>query len=202
MATNMIIKGWKDVTLGIWEKMEEITKRENEIERVVGFVALFNDMTEDEVLNLPLDEFKKYVNDLGWMNTPPDIEQPKETYKINGKEYDLVTNFHKLTTQQYIDFQTFSKDNNYREMLSVFLIPRGHKYSDNYDILEVQKELADMPVQEVLGLMGFFIVLYRSWSRALLMYSSRILRKGGKKNPEIMERAKEMENLADMFGFR
>lgn len=202
MATNMIIKGWKDVTLGIWEKMEEITKRENEIERVVGFVALFNDMTEDEVLNLPLDEFKKYVNDLGWMNTPPDIEQPKETYKINGKEYDLVTNFHKLTTQQYIDFQTFSKDNNYREMLSVFLIPRGHKYSDNYDILEVQKELADMPVQEVLGLMGFFIVLYRSWSRALLMYSSRILRKEGKKNPEIMERAKEMENLADMFGFR
>ena len=202
MATNMIIKGWKDVTLGIWEKMEEITKRENEIERVVGFVALFNDKTEDEVLNLPLDEFKKYVNDLGWMNTPPDIEQPKETYKINGKEYDLVTNFHKLTTQQYIDFQTFSKDNNYREMLSVFLIPRGHKYSDNYDILEVQKELADMPVQEVLGLMGFFIVLYRSWSRALLMYSSRILRKEGKKNPEIMERAKEMENLADMFGFR
>lgn len=202
MATNMIIKGWKDVTLGLWEKMEEITKRENEIERVVGFVALFNDMTEDEVLNLPLDEFKKYVNDLGWMNTPPDIEQPKETYKINGKEYDLVTNFHKLTTQQYIDFQTFSKDNNYREMLSVFLIPRGHKYSDNYDILEVQKELADMPVQEVLGLMGFFIVLYRSWSRALLMYSSRILRKEGKKNPEIMERAKEMENLADMFGFR
>ena len=202
MATNMIIKGWKDVTLGIWEKMEEITKRENEIERVVGFVALFNDMTEDEVLNLPLDEFKKYVNDLGWMNTPPDIEQPKETYKINGKEYDLVTNFHKLTTQQYIDFQTFSKDNNYREMLSVFLIPRGHKYSDNYDILEVQKELADMPVQEVLGLMGFFIVLYRSWSRALLMYSSRILRKEGKKNPEILERAKEMENLADMFGFR
>ena len=202
MATNMIIKGWKDVTLGIWEKMEEITKRENEIERVVGFVALFDDMTEDEVLALPLDKFRGYVNDLGWMNTPPDIEQPKETYKINGKEYDLVTNFHKLTTQQYIDFQTFSKDNNYREMLSVFLIPRGHKYSDNYDILEVQKELADMPVQEVLGLMGFFIVLYRSWSRALLMYSSRILRKEGKKNPEIMERAKEMENLADMFGFR
>ena len=200
----MIIKDWNDVTLGTWMRMNEITARENEIERIVGFVALFNNMTEDEVLALPLDKFKEYMAQMGWMNTPPDIEQPKKEYVINGHTYELTMNFHKLTTQQYIDFQTFSKDNNYREMLSVFLIPRGHKYSDNYDILEVQKELADMPVQEVLGLMGFFIILYRSWSRALLKYSSRILRKAAKreKNPELMETVTKMEELADMFGFR
>lgn len=204
MATNMIIKDWKDVTLGIWEKMEEITQRENEVERVVGFVALFNDMTEDDVLAMPLDKFRSYVNDLGWMNTPPDIEQPKEEYTINGKTYTLTMNFHKLTTAQYIDFQSYSKSNDYSQMLSVFLIPKGKKYNDGYDAMEVQRDIKTMPVQEVLGLMGFFMVLYRSWSRALLMYSSRILRKAAKreKNEKMMETVKEMENLADMFGFR
>lgn len=199
----MIIKDWKDVTLGIWQKMNEITQRENEIERIVGFVALFNGMTEDDVLAMPLDEFKKYMAEMGWMNTPPEIEQPKQEYVINGHTYELTMNFHKLTTAQYIDFQSYTKSDDYSLMLSVFLIPKGKKYGD-YDVWEVQKDLKDMPVGEVLGLMGFFIILYRSWSAALLKYSSRILRKAAKreKNQELMETVTKMEELADMFGFR
>lgn len=200
----MIIKDWKDVTLGIWMRMNEITARENEIERIVGFVALFNNMTEDEVLALPLDKFKEYMAQMGWMNTPPDIEQPKKEYVINGHTYELTMNFHKLTTAQYIDFQSYTKSEDYSQMLSVFLIPKGKKYGEGYDVFEVQQDLKQMPVQEVLGLMGFFMVLYRSWSRALLKYSSRILRKAAKreKNPELMETVTKMEELADMFGFR
>ena len=198
----MIIKDWKDVTLGIWQKMNEITQRENEIERIVGFVALFNGMTEDDVLAMPLDEFKKYMAEMGWMNTPPEIEQPKQEYVINGHTYELTMNFHKLTTAQYIDFQSYTKSDDYSLMLSVFLIPKGKKYGD-YDVWEVQKDLKDIPVGEVLGLMGFFIILYRSWSAALLKYSSRILRKAAKreKNQELMETVTKMEELADMFGF-
>lgn len=200
----MKIDDWKSVTLEMWEKMNEITQREDEIERVVGFVALFNDMTEDEVLALPLDKFKNYVKDLGWMNTPPDIEQPREEYTINGKPYMLTMNFHKLTTAQYIDFQSYSKSDNYSQMLSVFLIPKGCKYNDGYDVMDAINDIRTMPIGEVLGLMGFFIILYRSWSQALLKYSSRILRKAAKreKSEKIMETVKEMENLADMFGFR
>ena len=200
----MIIKDWNDVTLGTWMRMNEITARENEIERIVGFVALFNNMTEDEVLALPLDKFKEYMAQMGWMNTPPDIEQPKKEYVINGHTYELTMNFHKLTTAQYIDFQSYTKSEDYSQMLSVFLIPKGKKYGDGYDVFEVQQDLKQMPVQEVLGLMGFFIILYRSWSRALLKYSSRILRKAARreKNPELMETVTKMEELADMFGFR
>ena len=200
----MIIKDWKDVTLGIWMRMNEITARENEIERIVGFVALFNNMTEDEVLALPLDKFKEYMAQMGWMNTPPDIEQPKKEYVINGHTYELTMNFHKLTTAQYIDFQSYTKSEDYSQMLSVFLIPKGHKYGDDYDVFEVQQDMKQMPVQEVLGLMGFFIILYRSWSAALLKYSSRMLKKAAKreKSQELMETVKKMEELGDMFGFR
>lgn len=199
----MKINGWEDVTLGIWQRMNEISQREDEIQRIVGFVALFNNMTEDDVLAMPLDEFKERMKELAWMNVPPEIEQPKEEYTINGKQYVLTMNFHKLTTAQYIDFQSYTKSEDYSQMLSVFLIPKGKKYGEGYDVFETQQDLKQMPVGEVLGLMGFFIVLYRSWSRALLMYSSRILRKAAKreKSQELMETVTKMEELADMFGF-
>lgn len=199
----MIVKDWKDVNLGMWQRMNEITQREDEIQRIVGFVALFNNMTEDDVLAMPLDEFKERMKELAWMNTPPEIEQPKEEYTINGKQYVLTMNFHKLTTAQYIDFQSYTKSEDYSQMLSVFLIPKGKKYGEGYDVFEVQQDLKQMPVGEVLGLMGFFIVLYRSWSAALLKYSSRMLRKAAKreKSKELMETVKKTEELADMFGF-
>jgi hypothetical protein len=201
MAT---VKSWDDVTLGLFQRMNEISQRENEIERVVGFVALFNGMKEDDVLALPLDKFKAYIAEMGWMNTPPEPSMPREDYEINGKPYKLTMNFHKLTTAQYIDFQSYAKSEDYSQMLSVFLIPKGKKYGEGYDVFEAQQDMKTMPVQEVLGLMGFFIILYRSWSRALLKYSSRILRKAAKreKNPEMMEAIQKMEELADMFGFR
>lgn len=201
MAT---IKDWKQVDLGTFQRMNEISQIENEVERVVEYVALFNGMTEDDVLALPLDKFREYMKDLAWMNTPPDIEQPREEYVINGNTYVLTMNFHKLTTAQYIDFQSYSKDSDYSKMLSVFLVPKGKKYGEGYDALEVINDVSTMPVGEVLGLMGFFIILYRSWSRALLKYSSRILRKAAKreKNQELMETVTKMEELADMFGFR
>ena len=200
----MIVKDWKDVNLGMWQRMNEITQREDEIQRIVGFVALFNDMTEDDVLAMSLDEFKAHMKELAWMNTPPEIEQPKEEYTINGKQYVLTMNFRKLTTAQYIDFQSYTKSEDYSQMLSVFLIPKGKKYGEGYDVFETQQDLKQMPVGEVLGLMGFFIILYRSWSAALLKYSSRILRKAAKreKSKELMETVKKTEELADMFGFR
>ena len=199
----MIIKDWKDVTLGIWQRMNEISQREDEIQRIIGFVALFNDMKEDDVLAMPLDEFKERMKELAWMNVPPEIEQPKQEYTINGKQYVLTMDFHKLTTAQYIDFQSYTKSEDYSQMLSVFLIPKGKKYGEGYDVFETQQDLKQMPVGEVLGLMGFFIILYRSWSAALLKYSSRILRKAAKreKSKELMETVKKTEELADMFGF-
>lgn len=201
MAT---IKDWKDVTLGTFQRMNEISQIENEVERVVEYVALFNGMKTDDVLALPLDKFKEYMKDLAWMNTPPEIEQPREEYTINGHTYVLTMNFHKLTTAQYIDFQSYTKSEDYSQMLSVFLIPKGKKYGEGYDAWEVQRDLKAMPVGEVLGLMGFFIILYRSWSRALLKYSSRILKKAAKreKSQELEETVTKMEELADMFGFR
>lgn len=197
----MKINGWNEVNLGIFERMNEISQRDDETDRAVGLVALLNGMKEEDVYDLPLDKFSELMGTAGWMDTPPEITQPREDYKINGKDYKLTMNFRKLTTGQYLDFQSYTKTQDYTQMLSVFLIPKGHKYNDGYDIFEVQQDMKTLPVGEVLGMMGFFIILYRSWSQALLKYSSRILRKEAKKNPEIAQMREQMEKAADMFGF-
>ena len=44
---------------------------------------------------------------------------------------------------EYIDFQRTIIKKNYLEnlpaLLSIFIIPKGHKYNDDYDILELRK---------------------------------------------------------------
>lgn len=200
MATNKTIEGWGDVDLRMMKRINEINEMEDEMEKMIALVAFFNHMKEDDVLELPLDEFKKHMAALGWMDTPPEISMPREEYVINGNTYVLTMNFHKLTTAQYLDFQSYTKSKEWEQMLSVFLIPKGKSYNNGYDVYEVQKDLLDMPVGEVLGLMGFFTVLYRSWSAALLRYSSRMLRKERTKEAKQMRKA--LDRAADMFGFR
>lgn len=204
---NTMLMKWSDITLNQFEKIMDIQDKYEDIERMIALVGLFNDMTQDEVLTLPVPEFKKYIEGLAWMEEQPEIKQPQGEYTLNGKKYILTMNYHKLTTAQYIDWQSYVKDSTnkrFRLMLSVFLIPKGHKYQDGYDVEEVMEDLGVMCIEDALALSAFFLIWYRSLSRALLKYSSRILRKAAKreKNPELMETVKQMENLADMFGFR
>ena len=78
-----------------------------------------------------------------------------------------VTDMRKITTAQYIDFQTFSKDKekNLVEMLSCFLVPRGCNYNDGYDILDVHRAIREeMSVAEVIALLAFF---FKSWADSI-----------------------------------
>ena len=200
MATNKTIEGWGNVDLRTMKRINEINEREGEMEKLIGLVALFNHMKEDDVLELPLDDFNAMIRDLGWMDEPPEMVMPKQEYEVNGHTYELTGNFHKLTTAQYLDFQSYSKSKDWEQMLSVFLVPKGKTYNNGYDVYEVQQDLLDMPVGEVLGLMGFFMIQYRSWSAALLRYSSRMLRRERTKAAKEMRKA--LDRAADMFGFR
>ena len=90
--------------------------------------------------------------------------------KYCGKSYPVgefnlvpVTDMRKVTTAQYIDVLSFSKDkeHNIVEMLSCFLVPKGMDYNEGYDILDVHNAIKEeMSVAEVLALLAFF---FKSW---------------------------------------
>ena len=109
-----------------------------------------------------------------------------------------TTDIRKMTTAQYIDFQNFSKEGEKKliEVLSCFLIPKGKKYNEDYDILEVQKSLRDyLTIPNCLALSAFFLAKFNRSIKGMLIYSkwiAKIRLKKGKEKQEILKKIDQM----------
>lgn len=66
------------------------------------------------------------------------------------------------------------------QMLSVFLIPKNHKYGDGYDMQKCASDILQMPVTSVLSLSGFFLLMYLSCENAMISLAKTELRKSKK----------------------
>lgn len=199
---------WSDITLDKWEKIVPyITPGGDTLpeDKIINIIANLYDMTEDEVLNLPLSKFQKYSASLSFLLEYPGVEVPDMKQVINGHKYNVVANFHKLTTAQYIDWDRNCNNHQddpqlHRQALCILLIPEGKTYNTDYDMLDVWNDMGTLTMDRVLSLYAFFLILYKSYCRALLLYSKMKMRKtlGRKKSKPITQ---ALGNLADMYGF-
>lgn len=123
-------------------------------------LSILSDMTVDELLDLKVPEFRAMMDRAGFLCTAPRPSEVAKQYRFGDMTLIPVTDVRKMTAAQYIDFQNFSNAGEGRqaELLSCFLVPKGMKYNDGYDILEVQQAIRDfMPVTAALGLLAFFL---------------------------------------------
>lgn len=123
-------------------------------------LSILSDMTVDELLDLKVPEFRAMMDRAGFLCTAPRPSEVARQYRFGDLVLVPVTDVRKMTAAQYIDFQNFSNAGEGRqaELLSCFLVPKGMKYNDGYDILEVQQAIRDfMPVTAALGLLAFFL---------------------------------------------
>lgn len=184
MKHQECIDNYRDLPIGKYEEICRLCDTEmTEIDRKVAIVAILTDRTEDEVLALPLDKFTEYSAKSRFLeqqcpeNLIPGVSR---SYSVGGYVLLPVTDIRKITAAQYIDFQTFSKERETRtvEMLSCFLVPRGHDYNEGYDVLEVHDAIRkEMSVAEVLALLGFFFGKWLRSMRTTLTSSMRLLKK-------------------------
>ena len=94
-------------------------------------------------------------------------------------------------------------DKNMVELLSVILVPKGHRYNDGYDILDVQQALRDeMYVSEGAVIVGFFLTLCKRSIRDSLNYSKQEAKgiKDKKKREELLARIREQEKVLTESG--
>jgi hypothetical protein len=122
-------------------------------------LSILSDMTVDQLLDLKVPEFRAMMDRAGFLCTAPRPSEVAKQYRFGDLVLVPVTDVRKMTAAQYIDFQNFSNAGEGRqaELLSCFLVPKGMKYNDGYDILEVQQAIRDfMPVTAALGLLAFF----------------------------------------------
>ena len=199
-----IIDNYRDLPIGLYLEICDIDRREDleDINKQVSIISVLTGMAEEDIYNLPLEEYRELAAKSQYLRHPYEGEILTAKNYIVGK-FTLVPveDYRKITTAQYIDFQTFAKDaeRNIVEILSCMLIPKGKKYNQDYDVIEVQNALREhLCVADALSLLAFFFVQYRQSIKDSLTYSREMamrLRDPEKKRRMLREIQKEEDRL-------
>lgn len=170
-----MIDNYNKLSIGKFMEIQDIdfTGME-EIDIQVSLIAILNDMTEDEVMDLPLNDYKDCVRKLKFLATKPEPKTkiPKAV-KLDGKEYTVIKDIKEMTAGQYIDYQNYlsHKENKYLpHILSCFIIPKGEKYGDSnlMEIIEIIK--TELPIGIALTMSAFFLKKWESLTKGTLTY--------------------------------
>ena len=157
-----IIDNYRNLPVGKWLEILELSKDENvdALEQQVKTIAILTGLTEDEVLDLPIMEYRELASKTMFLEKEYDGKlQIAKSYGLNGMELIPVKDFNTITTAQYVDYQTFSKEGDMYlvQTLSTLLVPKGKKYNDGYDMDAVQEAIREnLSVADVLSLYAFF----------------------------------------------
>ena len=198
-----IIDNYRDLPIGMYLDICEINSRDNmeEIEKQVSIIALLTGRAEADIYNLPIDEYRELSTKLNFLSKEYDGEVLiAKTYTI-GKWHLIPTeDFRKITTAQYIDFQTFMQEGEKRviEILSTMLVPKGKKYAQDYDVVELQKTLREsLSVADALSLFAFFFVQFSQLIKDSLISCKEMLKKAKdkEKKASLMKKIQELETL-------
>ena len=203
-----IIDNYNKLTLGKYMEIQEISRDEHleDIDKQVQILSILTGMAEEEILHLPIGEYKELVAKSAFLNPETiNVHPIAKRYLVGGFELIPVKDFRKIETCQYIDFQTYAPDlDKYLvEFLSVILVPKGHRYNEGYDILEVQKAIRDeMSVSDGISIAGFFL----TWCKKSIVDSLNCCRQEAMRiqdktrREEMLRKIQEQETLLQTGG--
>ena len=203
-----IIDTYNKLSLRKYGEIQAITKNESleEVDRVVAILSVLTDMSEEDILHLPLGEFSELSSKISFLSAEGFVaKRIAKKYTLGKWELIPVSDYRKLETCQYIDFKTYASDyeSHFAELLSVILVPKGHRYNEGYDILELQEALRDgMNVADGVTIVAFFLTLFKGLIEDSLDFSKEAAKgiKDKGKREEILGRIKEQETLLRTSG--
>jgi hypothetical protein len=149
----MKIMTWNNITYRQLLDIREAANIEDENERVYAITeAVFG----ESVLDLDLKNFAMKCKEIEFLQKEIPNDLHVKDIKVNGREYYFDGLLGNITTAQYIDFQNYQKNNDEYKAFSVFIIPKGHKYNDGYDMGQVFNDILDIPVPVLFSASFFF----------------------------------------------
>ena len=206
---NIIKKSWRDVTINEYfdfrDKLESAT---SDYEKEIIKIAFVNGFNEDDVWNMTISDVKRYQQNTYWLN---DFEISKDVkfknIKIEDEVYRINPDMQSFSVAQYIDFQNFfpkrtQKTNYIGNILACFIVPKGKKYGEGYDVAQLVNKINDnVDILTSNEIIFFFLKRYLFSIKVMLTffkYQMKILKLIGKKrNKEkikvIEEKVKELE---------
>lgn len=197
-----IIDNYNQLMLGKYLEIQAISRDESleDIDRQAQILAILAGQDVEDILHLPIGDYKELALRAAFLSGGVNFHPVAKKYLVGKYELVPVKDFRKIETCQYVDFQTYAPDlDRYLvEFLSVILVPKGHRYNEGYDILEVQQALREeMSVSDGISLAGFFLTSSKRSIQDSLNYSRRMARgiKDKTKRETILRRIEEQERL-------
>lgn len=195
------IDDFSKLTLRKFYEIDKLKNTEDVVDYEIGVIAILCDCTTNDILELPIGEYKQLRAEAQFLANFPDIKPNcPDNITINGKKYDIMRDLDKVTTAQYIDFQSYLKmENNVQYVLSCFLIPEGKKYMSGYNIDEVINDILELDIKSALSVCFFFTSLYLlSISSILHSLESRLKKQIRKtKDKEMREKLMSLRTQID-----
>lgn len=180
-----MINNYKDLTIEKYIELYELDIQGlTELDIQSNIIAILSDLTVDEVLDLPIPQYKKLAQQTAFMTVPPQVKARKiNKVKINNKSYKVLDKVEDMTTGQYIDYQSYIQKNEVKMLpyiLSCLIIPEGEKYGDSDNIEQIKQ----MSVEEALIISNFFIKQSLTLTKTILRYLEWKMKKMMKKTKE------------------
>ena len=150
------------------EKHKQIQRllKDNNVEDMQAvqaeLLAIYADTDVDTIMSYPLTKYHKLLEKF-YADYFTDFSkaEPAIIDKYTAGDMVLVPmlDFTQITVAQMMDFSVLSTDpvENIEKLLAIFLIPKGKKYNDGYDLMEVQKAILKMSFNELSPLLAFFL---------------------------------------------
>ena len=185
------ITTWEDITLDQYLQIYQLVDVEGMDEMV--YAELLKVVCGEEVEDLTLPEYKKMFVHLNFLQLPiPEIKAKKE-YILKGNKYKCDLDMAKITGSQYLDYSNYLKEKkgveNFSKLISVFLIPKGHKYNDGYDIDELIELIeSDMKMIDVNAISFFLQRQYITSIGIITVYSIQTMKKMMKKEQNLQKK--------------
>lgn len=203
-----IIDNYRDLPIGKYLDILELSKDESvdALEQQVKTISILTGLTEDGVLALPITKYKELAGKTKFLEKQYDGNlRVAKSYGLAGMELIPVKDISKISTAQYVDFQTFTKegDKYIVESLSTLLIPKGKKYNEGYEIADVHKAIREnLSVADVLSLSAFFLTLLVKSIKDFRTYSIKEIQKVSNKEMRemLMEKMQRVTHLQTSGG--
>ena len=186
---------WSEVTLEEYAQIRDILgeKDRDKEDMLISLAAVLQGVSEDTILSMPLDEVEPIFEMVQGLKEKPQPNRICKAYNLG--EWKLRVQDRQMCLAQWIDFQNYARegyDDHLSDILSVVLVPEGHKYNDGYDLEKLKADLKRMTVGDALAVCFFFQRRFLRSTRRILTFLAGWTSLKGKKARELRRKCLEL----------
>lgn len=189
------------------ELKEILQNDDDDSNKQLEIIALLADISIEQLLEQNISEIQGIANKCDFLsNKQINIKENIKTITVNNIKYTVCTDLQKFTVAQYVDFQNYPKDEKHlADNLSTFVIPKGKKYGEDYDVVQVIHDFNKyLDISTAISLQNFFIKKLLQSTKDTLRYLLPLMKMKMKKtkNPKAKEVLKQIQEIQRSYGLQ